>query len=77
LCIETTYIGALSNKALEMKKLNYGQEQELKYFKQQEAKWSEERYKNDHDKNAWNNYELAKTELKLFVSKLRKEGYNI
>ncbi len=60
-----------------MKKLNYGQQQELKYFKQQEARWSEERFKNDADRNALRNYEYAKRELKDYVKLLRKDGYNI
>ena len=60
-----------------MKKLSYQQQQELRYFKQQEAQWSEERFKNDADKNAVRNYEYAKRELKDFVIALRKKGYNI
>jgi|TARA_R100000353_G_C6440479_1_gene178417 hypothetical protein len=60
-----------------VKKLSYQQQQELRYFKQQEAQWSEERFKNDADKNAVRNYEYAKRELKDFVIALRKKGYNI
>ena len=60
-----------------MKKLSYQEQQELRYFKQQEAQWSEERFKNDADKNAVRNYEQAKRELKDFVKLLRKKGYNI
>lgn len=60
-----------------MKKLSYQQQQELRYFKQQEAQWSEERFRNDADKNAVRNYEYAKRELKDFVIALRKKGYNI
>tara|TARA_R100001510_G_C7653586_1_gene211881 strand:- start:1838 stop:2020 length:183 start_codon:yes stop_codon:yes gene_type:complete len=60
-----------------MKKLSYQEQQELRYFKQQEAQWSEERFKNDADKNAVRNYEQAKKELKDFVKLLRKKGYNI
>ena len=60
-----------------MKKLDYGQQQELKYYKQQEAKWSEERFKNDADRNALRNYQYAKRELQKYVRLLRKDGYNI
>lgn len=60
-----------------MKKLNYQQQQELKYFKQQEAKWSEERFKHDADHNALRNYEYAKRELTDYVKALRQKGYNI
>ena len=60
-----------------VKKLSYQQQQELKYFKQQEAQWSEERFKNDADKNAVRNYEYAKQELKNFVTALRQKGYSI
>jgi hypothetical protein len=60
-----------------VKKLNYQQQQELKYFKQQEAKWSEERFKHDADRNALRNYEYAKRELTDYVKLLRQEGYNI
>jgi len=60
-----------------MKKLSYQEQQELKYFKQQEAQWSEERFRNDADKNAARNYEQAKRELKDFVKLLRKKGYSI
>tara|TARA_B100000965_G_C19601082_1_gene762690 strand:- start:4778 stop:4960 length:183 start_codon:yes stop_codon:yes gene_type:complete len=60
-----------------VKKLNYQQQQELKYFKQQEAKWSEERFKHDADRNALRNYEYAKRELTDYVKLLRQKGFNI
>ena len=46
-------------------------------FKQQETKWSEERFKHDADRNALRNYEYARRELTDYVKLLRQQGYNI
>jgi uncharacterized protein YkuJ len=59
------------------KRLPPAQQFELRYLKQQESKWSEERFKPDGDKNAQVKHFQAREELTLFVSKLRKQGYNI
>lgn len=59
------------------KQLSPAQQFELKYLKQQERKWSEERFKSDKDKNAEIKYFHAREDLTLFVSKLRKLGYHI
>ena len=59
------------------KQLSPAQQFELKYLKQQERRWSEERFKSDKDKNAEIKHFHAKEDLTLFVSKLRKLGYHI
>ena len=50
---------------------------QLRYLKQQESRWAEERFKSDKDKNAEIKHFHAKEDLTLFVSKLRKLGYHI
>jgi len=59
------------------KQLPPAQQFELRYLKQQESKWSEERFKYNRDPNAEAKHYRAKEDLSNFVSKLRIQGYNI
>lgn len=58
-------------------KLSEGLIQERKYLTQQVLYWERERWRSDSDKNATNNYYLAKKDLTEFYSKCRAAGIKI
>tara|TARA_B000000609_G_scaffold59563_1_gene44192 strand:- start:4675 stop:5067 length:393 start_codon:yes stop_codon:yes gene_type:complete len=66
-----------NRKPMTKEKLSEGLIQERKYLTQQVLYWERERWRSDADKNATNNYYLAKKDLKDFYARCRTAGIKI
>tara|TARA_R100001440_G_scaffold32294_1_gene50883 strand:+ start:38 stop:430 length:393 start_codon:yes stop_codon:yes gene_type:complete len=64
-------------KPMSKEKLSEALIQERKYLTQQVLYWERERWRADSDRNATNNYYLAKKDLTEFYAKCRSAGIKI